>query len=261
MVRKQLPNTHLLKVENIDNSSFLKLKTYMHLIKICEVIYEQLEVVEDEYNLESYDTLLCIVNLKLAIYRMQHVLDLNSKKQINKFQLQNLFVLYNFFQQVILDDVITKIQLGENSLDEILDVMTRAAQLSYPKMPKCTICEDNILFLLFIEIISNIFNYFSLILTRIISSLCQPVHFTSYCAISMMQLDIYSSYKCPFCKCRVHTELKKEMDILYCPYCDVPLNFHEFERKITTNKVNLSCKEDCSTEVLAIDVVEDEAVR
>lgn len=244
IVRKLLPNNSLVNVDSYDNFNFVKLKTHLHLLKIYEVIYEQLEVIEDEYNLKSFDNLLCIVNIKLAIYRMQHLLDLNSKKKINKFQLQNLFVLHNFLQQIVLDDVMIKIQLGENTLDEILDVMIRAAQLTYPKMPKCSICEDNILFLLlYVMIIVIFFKLFSLTLTRIMSSFCQPAHFKSYCAISMMPLDIYTSYKCPFCKCRVHTELEKEMNVLYCPYCDIPLNFQQFD--------------NCNSDVLTVDGVKD----
>lgn len=54
----------------------------------------------------------------------------------------------------------------------------------------------------------------------------------------MMQVDINEGYICPVCKCRIHSELEKEFDILLCPYCDSTLDLLKLEPKLTSTSTN-----------------------
>ncbi|KAK9878007.1 hypothetical protein WA026_020219 [Henosepilachna vigintioctopunctata] len=40
----------------------------------------------------------------------------------------------------------------------------------------------------------------------------------------MMQIFLIPGFKCCFCKCVAHPEIAKEMDVVTCPYCDIPMD-------------------------------------
>lgn len=63
-------------------------------------------------------------------------------------------------------------------------------------------------------------------LLRLLDSSCLPNHFETRCALTMMPLNSNSAYKCPFCKIRFHVNLENEVNVLFCPYCDIAMDLH-----------------------------------
>lgn len=80
-----------------------------------------------------------------------------------------------------------------------------------------------------------------------------------------MQIDGPVCYKCAFCKCTVHKFVIEEENYVDCPFCDLPLQQTFFKDKLqdtTRSSCNENvdlCANDCVTEELDINDVEEEA--
>lgn len=145
IINKQLPCNRLKKPENYDGITLHKLKTYLHISKISETVFDLHEIVDAELILKPYKTLKCLFEVRLTIYRMKYLLELHSKNQINEFQLQNLFILNNCLKEFIANEENNKLIQGRHIIKKITDVIKVANNLEYPEMPQCAICNNNIL--------------------------------------------------------------------------------------------------------------------
>lgn len=76
---------------------------------------------------------------------MKYLLDLQHKKKITEFQLQNLFVLNNYLKEFVLQDMNMNLIETFRLSDKVKEVLLASNDLEYPEMPKCLVCNDNIL--------------------------------------------------------------------------------------------------------------------
>lgn len=69
-------------------------------------------------------------------------------------------------------------------------------------------------------------------ISRLSGVYCVPHHFDMRCFVSLMQINLYSCYKCPLCKCLIHKEIDKEYTVMVCPLCDSPLELVKLKKII-----------------------------
>ncbi|KAJ8985117.1 hypothetical protein NQ317_012767 [Molorchus minor] len=64
-----------------------------------------------------------------------------------------------------------------------------------------------------------------------------------------MPIFLVPTYKCPFCKVLAHKEIEKEEDVIYCPYCDVPMEVRDVNENVLKDsreeEVKSVCFDDC----------------
>ncbi|XP_018570513.1 uncharacterized protein LOC108910411 [Anoplophora glabripennis] len=227
-----------------DNLSLLKLKTLRWLAKLSEMVFNTVPVVKN-YDIKPYIILHYLVQIKLILKRLNGLL---SKKQsgeeLSLFQMRSIDIQNFFLKEMVVKNVLAKANVGRNFINEIKQVMRVANELRYPAMLHCVWCGE-----------------------KIIGPVCLPPHADSRCSITMMPIYLVTSYKCPFCKALAHKEVGKEEDVIFCPYCDVPMEqlyadekTEEFVNKdyeLKSEEVRSVCFDDCLKEGLSFSDVEE----
>lgn len=140
MIEKKKPDYS--EICDFSIAPFIKLKVLLFLTKITEITYDQIQYL-DGADITSYDYILKIVNIKMAVYRILNLL--NQEKELSNFQYQSINILNNYLKDQILDGTIPKMNLNKKFGEEILDAVVRSNELEYPDMPECHYCKENIL--------------------------------------------------------------------------------------------------------------------
>lgn len=83
----------------------------------------------------------------------------------------------------------------------------------------------------------------------------------------MMPIFLVPAYKCPFCKALAHKEIEKEEDVIFCTYCDIPMEKLYADEKMDEiankdyelkyNEVRSVCFDDCLKEDIGFSEVEE----
>lgn len=166
---------------------------------MSEVIYEQTGNINTLT--KSYEDVLQIFSIKMATSRILHLLKLyEAKDELTAFQLHNIYVLNSFLKQIVAEDWIIKLELGDSIINLLFNIILRANNVDYPSIPNCLRCDD-----------------------RLMGITCQPAHFDMKCSISFMQIAKYPDIRCLLCGSIAHSEMEKEYDILMCPHCRIPM--------------------------------------
>lgn len=132
---------------NYSQLSLLKLKTLRLIAKLSEEVYNLVPRITN-YDIKPYILLHYMVDIKLAIERINNLLHLrNSGTELTKFQMQSIDVQNFFLKEMVVKDILTKLDVGEEFIDEIDHIMRIANELRYPQMPQCFWCGENILFI------------------------------------------------------------------------------------------------------------------
>lgn len=154
---------------------------------------------------KSYEDCCQIFNIKAAINRLLHLVDLHERKSVlTEFQLQNIIILRSYLKQIVGENWILKLELGSYTVNLLLNLLPRANQVDYYLLPNCCHCGE-----------------------KLMGINCQPSHFDMRCSISFMQIIKYPDYKCLLCGSIAHSELEKEMDVITCLYCNVSMSKRE----------------------------------
>ncbi|XP_025830492.1 uncharacterized protein LOC108741769 isoform X2 [Agrilus planipennis] len=145
LVEKKLPCFGLPQNVDYDLFSLTKLKTYLWLAKASEMIIDKVLFI-NEYNIKTFDDIKMILKIKLTVKHMEDLFELyNKNKTLTKFQMNSLYLHNLFLKDVVYDNRLEKLGLGENTFDSITVALTKSNCFEYPEVPTCFICEENIL--------------------------------------------------------------------------------------------------------------------
>lgn len=242
-----------------DKLSLPELKALKQIAILSENIYATVPYIE-EYRFKAHILIHYLLTIKYVVKRMRKLLFIYStSKDLTTFQLRSLDIQNMYLKEVVAKGILEKAQVGEQFIDDIIDVMEKANLIEYPPMPHCFWCGQ-----------------------RIIGPTCIPPHADSKCVISMMPIMLIPGYKCEFCHCVAHPEIAKEMSIVICPYCDYPMDqvysLEMTEKKLKETSENLrnntrialgsdipenpliQCLSDCMQDKLNVNDIEDNTV-
>lgn len=145
MLEKKLPCDGLPAGLDYDKLSLIQLKTCLWLAQSSEMMYNKMYTIE-EYNILRYEEFKYIVQIKLAIDHMQHLLELIAEgTKLSEFHMQSLDIINMFLKEKICNDTIPNLGLGKNTIDELYEVISAVNELEYPPPPTCMWCKENIL--------------------------------------------------------------------------------------------------------------------
>lgn len=88
-----------------------------------------------------------MIQLTSSLNHMKRLFVLYSKNggNIDEFHLQSLDLLNGYLKEIVADDVILKLGLGDDVIEDVYQAMRLANEISYPLPPICFLCQENIL--------------------------------------------------------------------------------------------------------------------
>lgn len=69
----------------------------------------------------------------------------SSGEELSLFQMRSLDVQNMFLKEMVLKNVLSKLNVGVQVVNEIKEIVAVANELAYPDMPQCVWCGENIL--------------------------------------------------------------------------------------------------------------------
>lgn len=133
---------------NHDDLSLLQLKTLRLIAKLSENVFSVVPRVQ-YYNIKPFILLHYLLEIKLIIARMKKLFSLKSSgKELSLFQMRSLDIQNFFLKEMVLKNILPKVNVGLNVVKELTEVMEIANELHYPDMMQCIYCGENILLML-----------------------------------------------------------------------------------------------------------------
>lgn len=134
---------------NHDDLSLLQLKTLRIIAKLSENVFNVVPRVQ-HYNIKPFILLHYLVEIKLVMARMKKLFSLVSNgKELSLFQMRSLDIQNFFLKEMVLKNVLPKMNVGSKIVSEMAEVIEIANELEYPDMMQCIWCGENILLLIF----------------------------------------------------------------------------------------------------------------
>lgn len=217
----------------LDNLSITKLKTYRLIAQISETVFSVIKRVVT-YEIKPYILLHYLVDIKLIIQRLTKLFkDRAEGKELSLFELRSIELQIFFLKEMVVGGVLSKAQVGTKFINEISHILAIANEIKYPDMIQCIFCGE-----------------------KLIGSMCLPPHGDSRCVFTMMPIFLVPAYKCIICNSLAHNKVAEELERIFCPYCDYPMekiclnenikkNMDNFEKVFNENKINSKCLSDC----------------
>lgn len=147
MKEKRFPWIGLPSDLNHDDLSLLKVKTLRHIAKLSENVFSVVPRVQ-HYNVKPFILLHYLVEIKLVMARIRKLFSLVSNgKELTLFQLRSLDIQNFFLKDMVLKNVLPKMNVGSKIVTEMTELIEIANELEYPDMMQCVWCGENILLL------------------------------------------------------------------------------------------------------------------
>lgn len=144
---KKLPAYNIETImEMSESSSLIDLKTLAVLLRIFEMVYEQIYYLEDVDLKTPLEKVNFTLNTKLLVYRMQHLLEIKERRnELSEFQLQNLEILSTHLKEIVLRES-CKMESNPGLSEEVLEILSKTSLVEFKDPPVCYFCKQNILF-------------------------------------------------------------------------------------------------------------------